>query len=259
MLFIYKQRMKLKAAYDHDFWDGARKTLSVFWTAQAKIWHGYEVEGLQHIPDQGPALIIYYHGVLPVDLYYVTTSIILEKNRLIHLVGDKFLFHIPGWQTMMEVFNVTPGTVSSCIDVLKNGHLLSISPGGVREGLFGDENYSIIWNKRCGFAKVAIQANVPIIPMFTVNIREAFRTPGWARAWLRGIYERTRLPIVPIYGFFPVKLKTIFGEPILPVPNTNPEELAEKVKAAIESLIRKHQKCPGSILRALLERLPFFR
>ncbi|XP_059175030.1 monoacylglycerol/Diacylglycerol O-acyltransferase-like [Physella acuta] len=259
MLFIYKQRMKLKAAYDHDFWDGARKTLGALWWAQARTWHGYEVEGLHHIPESGPALIIYYHGVLPVDIYYVLTTVLLEKGRLIHLVGDKFLFHIPGWQTLMEVFNVTPGTVTSCVDQLKNGHLLCISPGGVREGLFSDENYGIMWNKRCGFAKVALQANVPIIPMFTVNIREAFRTPNWARAWFRGLYEKTRLPLAPVYGLFPVKLKTIFGEPILANPNFTAEELAEAVKSALESLIATHQKCPGNILRALLERIPFFR
>lgn len=32
--------------------------------------------------------------------------------------------------------------------------------GGVREALFGDENYPIMWGKRQGFAKAAIQANV---------------------------------------------------------------------------------------------------
>ena len=32
--------------------------------------------------------------------------------------------------------------------------------GGVREALFGDENYTVMWGKRSGFAKVALQANV---------------------------------------------------------------------------------------------------
>ena len=34
------------------------------------------------------------------------------------------------------------------------------------------QNYEIIWAKRAGFAKVALEANVPIIPVFTQNIRE---------------------------------------------------------------------------------------
>ncbi|GFN90774.1 transmembrane protein 68-like [Plakobranchus ocellatus] len=251
--------MKLKAAYDHDFWDGARKTLSAFWIAQGRIWHGYEIEGIENIPSSGPALIIYYHGTLPVDMYYVVSSLILEKDRQVHLVGDKFLFHIPGWQTLMEVCKVTTGTVSSCVEVLKSGQILSIAPGGVREALFGDETYNLMWNQRSGFCKVALQANVPIIPMFTVNIREAFRTPSWARDWLRGIYEKSRLPIVPIYGFFPVKLKTVFGEPIIPDASYTPEELAAVVRIRIKDLIEENQHCPGSILRALLERFPMFR
>uniref|UniRef100_A0A0B6ZPE6 Phospholipid/glycerol acyltransferase domain-containing protein n=1 Tax=Arion vulgaris TaxID=1028688 RepID=A0A0B6ZPE6_9EUPU len=258
-LFIYKHRMKLKAAYDHDFLDGALKTLGTIWWAQARIWHGYEVEGFENIPATGPALIVYYHGVVPVDFYYVVTAVLLEKGRHVHMVGDKFLFHIPGWQTLMEVCHVAPGTISSCIDVLRNGNLLAISPGGVREALFSDENYTMMWNNRTGFAKVAMQANVPIIPMFTVNIREAFRTPSWARAWLRDFYEKTRLPIMPIYGFFPVKLRTVFGEPIYPYQHSSPEELAIHVQANIQGLITKHQKIPGSILRSLLERVPFFR
>jgi len=37
---------------------------------------------------------------------------------------------------------------------------LAISPGGVREALFSDEYYTMIWNGRRGFAKVALEAKV---------------------------------------------------------------------------------------------------
>ena len=43
---------------------------------------------------------------------------------------------------------------------LQNGELLAISPGGVREALFSDEYYTMIWNGRRGFAKVALEAQV---------------------------------------------------------------------------------------------------
>lgn len=32
--------------------------------------------------------------------------------------------------------------------------------GGVREALFGDQNYHLIWKQRKGFAKIAIEAKV---------------------------------------------------------------------------------------------------
>lgn len=52
--------------------------------------------GLENIPEKGGALIIYYHGAIPIDLYYLMTKVYLYKNRLIHTVADYFLFKIPG-------------------------------------------------------------------------------------------------------------------------------------------------------------------
>lgn len=65
--------------------------------------------------------------------------------------------------------------------------------------------------------------------MFTQNIRESFRAVGLGRQFWLKIYQWTRLPIVPIYGGFPVKLKTHIGKPILYDSAVTPEELSLKV------------------------------
>lgn len=39
-LHVYRYRHRLRAAYGHDFWDGAKKTIAAFWYGQSKIWHG---------------------------------------------------------------------------------------------------------------------------------------------------------------------------------------------------------------------------
>ena len=54
----------------------------------------------------------------------------------------------------------------------RSGEYLGIAPGGAFEGLFGDSNYPVLWGQRAGFARVAIKADKPIIPVFTENIRE---------------------------------------------------------------------------------------
>lgn len=244
-----------REAYNHDVWDGARTAIAAAWDAQGRIWHGFEIEGLEKIPDKGAALIVYYHGTLPIDFYYLAARCLLEKKRHIRAVGDNFLFHIPGLRRFLEVFRVTPGTLQSCVSVLNDGHLLAIAPGGVREALFGDENYPILWGKRQGFAKAAIQANVPIIPVFTQNVREAFRTPKVTRACLRRLYEKTRLPLVPIYGFFPVKFKMFIGDPIYPKKDQTSESLSNEVMNSVGTLIYQHQRLPGNILFALIDRL----
>ena len=51
---------------------------------------------MQNIPTSGPALMIYYHGALPIDLYYLIAKIHLHTKRQVRAVGDRFLFKIPG-------------------------------------------------------------------------------------------------------------------------------------------------------------------
>uniref|UniRef100_A0A3P8N6R7 Phospholipid/glycerol acyltransferase domain-containing protein n=1 Tax=Astatotilapia calliptera TaxID=8154 RepID=A0A3P8N6R7_ASTCA len=157
-LHVYKRKNQLKEAYCNNLWDGARKTLATLWDGHGAIWHGYEVHGMEKIPDEGPALIVYYHGAIPVDYYYFLAHVIIQKGRTCHSVADHFLFKIPGFKLLLEVFSVIHGPQEECVRALKNGHLLAISPGGVREALFSDETYPLLWGERKGFAQVAIDS-----------------------------------------------------------------------------------------------------
>ena len=64
------------------------------------------------------------------------------------------------------------GPQEECVKALRCGHLLGISPGGVREALFSDETYPLVWGKRKGFAQVAIDSKVVC---WLVLLQEAFR------------------------------------------------------------------------------------
>nr|XP_044600125.1 transmembrane protein 68 isoform X1 [Equus asinus] len=214
---------------------------------------GYEVHGMEKIPEDGPALIIFYHGAIPIDFYYFMAKIFIQKGRTCRVVADHFVFKIPGFSLLLDVFCALHGPREKCVEILRSGHLLAISPGGVREALISDETYNIVWGNRKGFAQVAIDAKVPIIPMFTQNIREGFRSLGGTR-FFRWLYEKFRYPFAPMYGGFPVKLRTYLGDPIPYDPKITAEELAEKTKNAVQALIDEHQRIPGNIMSALLER-----
>ena len=73
------------------------------------------------------------------------------------------------------------------------------------------------------------------------------------------VYNRLRFPCVPLYGGFPVKLRTIIGSPIPYEKEHTPFALKEKCKEAIEAMIKEHQRVPGSILCALADRIPIRR
>lgn len=69
----------------------------------------------------------------------------------------------------------------------------------------------------------------PIIPIFTQNVRESFRAVGlFRRVWLK-LYSWTKFPLAPIYGGFPVKLRTYVGAPIPYDSSLTPEDLAALV------------------------------
>ncbi|XP_022658624.1 transmembrane protein 68-like isoform X2 [Varroa jacobsoni] len=254
ILYFYRFRHKIRQDVQQDIWHGARTFLALLWWGHARIYHGYEMLGLENIPSTGPALLIYYHGAIPIDYYYLLSGVYLYKQRLIWGIGDRFLQKLPGFHILMEVMKITPGSIPSCVESLNNGNLLAISPGGVFEALFGTHKYQLLWRKRVGFAKVALEAKVPIIPIFTQNLREAFRSFPYPMAFFLKVYELTKLPLVPLYGGFPVKLRTIVGKPIAYDSNLTPEKLAEKTKLSIEDLIMQHQRIPGSILKGIIDR-----
>ncbi|KAL7298572.1 transmembrane protein 68 [Trichogramma pretiosum] len=260
ILYVYRlHRHRLRSAYGSDWRNAARHVVAAVWDAHGWIWHGYEVVGLENIPTDQPVLFVYYHGAIPIDLYYFISKVFLFNSKLIHTVADRFLFKCPGWSIISDVLKVIPGTIQTCSSILKDGNMLAISPGGVYEAQFGDAYYQLMWKNRLGFSKVALDAKVAIIPVFTKNIREAFRTISLGRRlWLR-LYAATRFPFVPIYGGFPVKLKTIVGQPIPYDGSLTPEDLQIKVAAALDKLINENQQIPGSIFRALVERFHDFK
>ncbi|KAH0548373.1 transmembrane protein 68 [Cotesia glomerata] len=256
IFYIYKlHRGRLQEAYGRDWKSAARSVVAAIWDVHGYIYYGYEVVGMENIPIDEPVLFVYYHGAVPIDLYYLIAKMVLLRSKIIHTVADNFLFKVPGFAIICDVMKLIPGTVQTCSQILQEGNMLAIAPGGVYEAQFGDSYYKLMWKNRMGFAKVAVESKVKVIPFFTRNLREAFRTVSWGRRlWLR-IYALTRFPFAPIYGGFPVKLVTYIGKPIDYQEGLNPDQVKLKVAEALEELINQHQSVPGSITRALLERV----
>lgn len=66
---------------DRNYWNVARKFVAAIWDAHAVIYHGYEVVGMENLPKDGAALIVYYHGAIPIDMYYLVAKVCIEQDR----------------------------------------------------------------------------------------------------------------------------------------------------------------------------------
>jgi len=220
----------------------------------ARIWHGYEIVGLENIPKDGPALLIGYHGEVVFDYTYFVPNSYLQSGRFCYTVLNKKFFNMPGLKGFIEACRITPRSYETCVQILQNKHLLVITPGGNAEQTFGGPYYDVVWGNRTGFARLALETKVPIIPVFTENIREVCRNIYPGRRILEFLKER-RLRVLPFYGFFPVKLRTYVGKPIEYDPdNTTPQELAALTVKGMEYLIKQHQRLPGSLVLGLMDR-----
>lgn len=223
-------------------------------------WNAYEVRGAEHIPENRPALLVFYHGFIPIDAWYFAAWFYRRTGRLVRGLGERLLFDLPGVAEIALEMGAVPGTRENALALLASGNLVGVSPGGVREAIAGRPNhYRLLWGDRLGFAHVALQAGVDIIPAFAENIDEAYRSPQVQRQVFQRFYERTRVPAVPFLGLgllpFPVKLRSWVGPPVRPQVGESPEALRARTAAAIEALIAAHVHPGPRLPRALVQRL----
>merc|ERR1712142_53892 len=224
------------------------------WSAYTSFYHDQTFIGLENIPKDSAALLIWYHGPVPVDYFGLVARIYKRDGRMVNTIVDRCLTALPGYENVEKYLKASAGGKGYCVDLLENGELLAVAPGGSREALF-DESYSTSWGDRTGFAKVALLTGVPIIPIFTENIREAYSTMSTGRLVWKYIFDKTKLPMIPIYGGFPVKLTTHVGEPIRAHKDETATQLKVRVQAAIENMIATHQRPQQKIIDAVLERV----
>ncbi len=215
-------------------------------TGFGSFYNRYEVKGLEHLPREGGALLVLYHGLVPVDFWYLGLKIYVETGRQPCALVDRWLLKTPGLAWLTRTVGGISGDREAAAQLLREGVLVGVAPGGVREAIAGAKhNYRLRWGKRKGFAEIALAAGVPIIPGFTQNVESLYYAPLADRPFFQKLYERTRLPLVPIVGLgplpFPVKLTTWLGEPLRPKPGESAEELVVRTQDAIHGLIAKHQ------------------
>merc|ERR1719433_1625277 len=118
-----------------------------------------------------------------------------------------------------------------------------------------DWDYSPDWGKRKGFAQIALDTGVPIIPIFTQNIRQAFETISVGGSLWKIVYEKTKLAIMPpVYGGLPVNLTTHIGDHIIAREGDTASQVKERVEQAMKEMIANHQ-VTKSLSRAVTERL----
>lgn len=199
----------------------SRDRLADFYSAMALVYRHYlrvTTFGVENIPVEGGAIVVGNHaGGIAFDAAMVLTAMLLEAEppRIGHGMVDHFLAKWPFATTLLSRVGQFSGLPANAEQLLDDGRALVVFPEGHRgTGKLFRERYQL-QPFGTGFARLAMQCNVPVIPFGFIGAEEAFPT----LFHLKKLAKLLRAPYVPVPPQLvplplPLACQIYFGEPI---------------------------------------------
>ena len=126
------------------------------------------VIGAEHVPHER-AMLVGNHAVWALDTPFLMVELATRGYR-VHGLGDRAHFKIPVWRDLATSMGVVPGTPEVCAELMRDGALIAVMPGGTREVMkTASQRYQLLWGERLGFARLAIEHGYPIVPYANVG------------------------------------------------------------------------------------------
>jgi len=117
-----------------------------------------------------------------------------------------------------------------------------ILPGGVQEMVLANNKELDIFHKHSGFARIAFEKKVPLVPVFAKGENRAAITLNILSGVRRWFIKTTGYPIPTIFlGPIPTTLNMIVGKPLNPSSFSSPSELHMEYYKQLVALIQKHE------------------
>ena len=205
-----------------------------FWNPLVDYWFRMEIEGWERLPEP-LALLIGIHSGAPFVWDAWTVGLQWWRHfgdeRPIHGTAHDALMAAPGIGAYFRKMGVLPAAPDSILAALAAGRDVALWPGGEIDSLrpWTRRDEAILAGRK-GFVRIAIQAEVPIVPVATVGGPDSMPVllSGRRLARATGFDRLARLKRFPIalqapWGIspailpeipFPTKIRTEFQEPI---------------------------------------------
>jgi 1-acyl-sn-glycerol-3-phosphate acyltransferase len=180
----------------------------------------YEVIGLENVPAKGRAVLVANHGILPVDALLLHYAIKDAFGRWPRGLTDRRIFRIPLLRQIFMDLGIVVAHPETGQALLEQEKIVTIMPGGSREAFKPSrERYKLMWQRRKGFVRLAIQTGSPIIPAVCIGNDELYHVFLDGYELSERIYGKDALlPITLPVGLGPVplpaKLTHYVGKPI---------------------------------------------
>ena len=183
--------------------DYIREDLPGLWML-ASLYVRADVRGLEHIPEEGPVLLVGNHsgGNLTPDTHVFTLafSTYFGVERRFHQLAHNLVLSMPGLGRLRKYGTVaaTPENAERALDV---GGALLVYPGGDYEVHRPTwESAKVDFGGRKGFIRLAQRKEVPLVPVVSIGGQETalFLSRGESLARLLGLDRMFRLKVLPV-------------------------------------------------------------
>jgi 1-acyl-sn-glycerol-3-phosphate acyltransferase len=220
-----------------------------------RYWFRVEVDGVEHVPAEGGALIVSNHsGALPPDAPMIMQAIRHEHPapRPVYMLGEHWFKGYPGVGLLTNKIGLVAAHPANAQRLLRDEQRLALV---FPEGQKGSRK--LYWQRyrlrrfgRGGFVRTAIRADVPIVPVAVVGAEEAMpifaHVPLLQRitglAYFPVNHAFPQLGLAAAFMYLPAKFKIRFLPPV-DLSAHPPEDaddlalvhgLAEEVRAEIQ-------------------------
>lgn len=226
-----------------------------------ELYWRVELAGLEHLPRDGPAVLVGVHrGFMPFDGVMTLHAVLRETGRIPRFLIHPSLVKFPVLAPFMQRLGGVYASRDNAERILRRGGLLGVYPEGIR-GAFTPYRraYRLGSFGRYEFVRMALACRAPVIPFVTVGSAEIFPILGrldwrWFRRWTEWPY----LPLTPTFPLLPLPLPskwhTRFLEP-LPVQELHPPEAASD-PAVVRELGRGIRRRMAEAIEEIVRRRP---
>jgi 1-acyl-sn-glycerol-3-phosphate acyltransferase len=183
--------------------DYIRETLPGLWM-MASLYFRADVRGLENIPEEGPVLLVGNHsgGNMTPDtsVFVLAFSTYFGVERRFHQLAHNLVLTMPGLGFLRK-YGTVAATPRNAAKALDSGAALLVYPGGDYEVHRPSwQSARVDFDRRRGFLRLALERDVPIVPVVAVGGQETslFLSRGeWLSRLLR-LDRMFRLKVLPI-------------------------------------------------------------
>jgi 1-acyl-sn-glycerol-3-phosphate acyltransferase len=201
--------------------------------------------GHEHVPREGGTLLVVNHGLFGADALLLGALVWRHTNRLATWLADGALWKTPGLGATLDWVGAIPGTPSAAVERLRAGELVVVYPGGIFDSYkLRRDRHRLKWRGRAGFARVALRAGVPIVPIAAAGVDDMYRIVGREPGLGKMLFgdERYNFPIA--LGRFgtllprPARVTLHALAPIVPAGAPDDEGEVERIRRLVHDAIQ---------------------